>query len=175
MCDWMSNSMSSATSYFDHCDQVCLRCPTCPVPLRPSSYNARPIHHHHSMCPNELNLPFLIAKLTGSNPDNSPSSALFFLTFSVNYYWFSVVSNFVSWSTCVSQVLLLYISDKLYIHLLYMLPFWDSICYWDSGYVSWHGHRAGTRDWYFDIIQKAYYHPLLGPTQKQYSGSNACP
>ena len=36
-----------------------------------------------STCPNHLNLLFLIIKLTGSNPKSSPSSSLFFLSFSL--------------------------------------------------------------------------------------------
>ena len=38
-----------------------------------------------STCPNHLNLPFLIIKLTGSNPRGCLSSSLFFLLFSLKY------------------------------------------------------------------------------------------
>ena len=41
------------------------------------------ISSFHSTCPNHLNLLFLIIKPSGSNPKSSPSSSLFFLSFSL--------------------------------------------------------------------------------------------
>ena len=58
----------------------------------PISYNVWPSHYHlsissfHSICPNHINLHFLIIKLTGSNHKSSPSSSLFFLSLILTPY-----------------------------------------------------------------------------------------
>jgi len=62
-----------------------------------------------SMCPNHLNLLFLIIKLTGSNPKSSLSSSLLFLSFSLTPHihliiLISVQFSFNSCSTFIGHV-----------------------------------------------------------------------
>ena len=55
-----------------------------------------------STYPNHLNLLFLIIKLTGSNPKSSPSSSLFFLSFSLipHIHLIILISMWFSFSSC---------------------------------------------------------------------------
>jgi len=78
-------------------------------------------------CPNHLNLLFLIIKLTGSNPKRSPSSSLFFLSFSLTPHihliiLISVRFIFNSCVTFIGQVLLPCIRQLL-TQVAYTLPF----------------------------------------------------
>jgi len=79
-----------------------------------------------SMCPNHLNPPFFITELTGSNPNSSLNSALFFLSFEVNVHIHlimlsSVLSNFTSCSISIGQLLLPCIKQLL-THGVYTSP-----------------------------------------------------
>jgi len=70
----------------------------------------RPVSSLCSTRPNHHNLIFLITKLTGSYPSNSPSPELCFLTFIVNQHIYlttliSVLCCFISRSTSIGQVL----------------------------------------------------------------------
>ena len=81
----------------------------------------------HFERPNHLNLPFSIAKLTGSNLNNSLSFAFYFLSFKVNRHIHlitlnSVLSNIISCSTFIGQVSLPYIRHLL-THDVQNLPF----------------------------------------------------
>jgi len=80
-----------------------------------------------STCPNHLNLLYLIITLTGSNPKSSPSSSLFFLSFSLTPYihliiLISVRIIFNSCSTFIGQVSLPCIRQLL-TQVAYTLPF----------------------------------------------------
>jgi len=72
-------------SFLTQSHQAFFGCPLCLIPS--TSYViqhlAQSLSSFHSTFPNLLNLLFLIIKLTGSNPQSSLSSSLFFISFSL--------------------------------------------------------------------------------------------